>query len=199
VRFDLLPDKWYVDYRLGHWNGPLAQAKPGHINVTPLLSPTAVAACLRLSPEARSSDRLHFEVISRAAPELLSIPFLNDVWASEIQAGSKIDLPTEPFPTPSKVTMQTLRPTKWLFLDEQADEIERLFDAAATETEMSAICDLDALKRLVREPASLRRKGAAHEMYSCIGVALTLLGRAEPVVDDFSGGRGGPRASETTL
>ena len=104
VRFDLLPDRWYVDHRLGHWNGPLAQAKPGHINVTPLLSSAAVGSCLRLSPDVRGSDRLHFEVISRAAPELLSIPFLNDVWAPEIVDAADVDLPTEPFRTPAKVT-----------------------------------------------------------------------------------------------
>jgi hypothetical protein len=189
VRFDLLPDRWYVDHRLAHWNGPLAQAKPGHINVTPLLSSTAVAECLRLSPEVRGSDRLHFEVIARAAPELLRIPFLNDVWAPEIVAASKIDLPTEPFPTPAKVTAQALRPTQWLHLEQEAEAIERLFDAAAAETDMAAVCDLDALMRLVHEPAVLRRKGAARELYSCIGVALTLLGRGEPVVDDVADGQ----------
>jgi hypothetical protein len=183
VRFDLLPDRWYVDHRLAHWNGPLAQAKPGHINVTPLLSPTAVRACLRLSPEVRGSDRLHFEVIARAAPELLSVPFLNDVWAPEIVAASELELPTEPFPTPAKVTARALRPTQWTHLEQEADAIERLFDAAAAETDMPVFCDLEKLQRLVHEPATLRRKGAARELYSCIGVALTLLGRTEPVAD----------------
>ena len=64
VRFDLLPEKWYVDYRMGHWNGPLAQSKPGYINVVPLLSPAAARKNMELSVEARSSDRFHFEVMS---------------------------------------------------------------------------------------------------------------------------------------
>lgn len=74
VRADLLLEKWYVDNRLAHWNGPLTQNEPGYINLTPLLSAVAMRANVRLSVTARSSERLHFEVMRRTAPELARLP-----------------------------------------------------------------------------------------------------------------------------
>ena len=59
---------------------------------------------------------------------------------------------------------------------------------------MSTFCDLERLQQLAREPATLRRKGAAREMFSCIGVALSMLGRAEPVVDELGDGGEEPTA-----
>ncbi len=66
VRIDLLPEKFYVDFRLGHWSGPLEQDAPNRVNVNPLLLTLAAAKNTELSAAARGSERFHFEVMRRA-------------------------------------------------------------------------------------------------------------------------------------
>ena len=61
---------------MGHWNGPLGQDKPGRINVNPLLSATVAHKVAELDLSVRATERLHFEVLWRTAPELLTVPFL---------------------------------------------------------------------------------------------------------------------------
>ena len=182
VRFDLLPEKWYVDHRLSHWNGPLAQATAGTINVLPLLSARVAAKNMELSAGARASDRLHFEVMRRTAPELLSVPILNDVWAPVIADSSPIDLPRQPYPVALTPTTKVLSRPKWDFLETEAASIDQLF-RDARKTEMNDICNLRRLRRLLRKTEDFGEwKGK--QVYSAIGVALALLGRGEQVVDD---------------
>jgi hypothetical protein len=181
IRLDALPEKWYVDYRLGHWNGPLSQSKAGYIIVAPILSAAAAAKNLELSATARSSERLHFEVMRRAAPELVRVPFLNDTWAAEVAADATVELPSGPFPTTTRATQRALASWQYLFLDHQRREIERLFDDAARNTDMGSICDLRKLEKQVRTATEVR--GGPMQVITCVGVALALLGRAERVVD----------------
>jgi hypothetical protein len=181
MRIDALPERWYVDYRLGHWNGPLSQAKPGYIIVTPIVSASAARRNMGLSPEVRSSDRLHFEVMRRAAPELVNVPFVNDTWSPRIAANAAVDLPDKPYPTKTKATARVLASWQYLFLEKQRREIEQLFDEAARNTDMPSICDLDKLKTRLRTVTSIKR--GPLQMFTCIGVAIALLGRAERVVD----------------
>ena len=84
VRLDTLPEKFYVDYRLGHWNGPLAQNVPGQVRISPLLDANCAAKILRLTPDARRVERFHYEVMRRTAPEILHIPFYNDAWSGRL-------------------------------------------------------------------------------------------------------------------
>jgi hypothetical protein len=189
VRSDLAPEKFYVDYRLGHWNGPMGQSTPWRINVNPLVVPAAARKNLELSLEVRSSERLHFEVMRRAAPELVAVPFLNDVWAAEIAADSRIELPLQPYPTAVKPSAHTLKVWQWRFLESQSKAIAHLFKDAARNTEMGTICDMRKLRRLARQPDQLKRVIDAKAAFSAIGVALALLERAAPVLDQ-------PRATE---
>ena len=69
IRLDLLPERFYADYRLGHWNGPMGQARPGSVVVNPLLLATAVRKNLELSSEARSSERFIFEACAEPRPK----------------------------------------------------------------------------------------------------------------------------------
>jgi hypothetical protein len=187
IRLDLAPEKFYVDYRLGHWNGPMGQTKPWRMTVNPLPLPEAVRKSLELSLEVRSNERFHFEVMRRAAPELVVAPFLNDVWAPEIRATSEIDLPREPFPAVVEASARTMKtkwtPWQWRFLESQSEEITRLFKDAARETEMGTICDMRRLRRLARQSDQLKKAVDAKALVSAVLVALTLLERTEPVLD----------------
>lgn len=182
VRFDLLPEKWYVDHRVGHWNGPLAQNKAGYINVVPLLCPGVARKSLELSVEARSTDRLHFEVMRRAAPELLAVPILGDVWAPAIRAASPIDLPDAPFPTTLAPTREVLARPKWQFLADQSGVIADLLAEAARQRDLGSICNVKKLTRLLRGTDDFG-VWKAKEVFSAVGIALSLLGRTEPAVD----------------
>jgi hypothetical protein len=183
VRFDLAPEKFYVDYRLGHWNGPLGQSTPWRINVNPLLLPTATRKILELPLEIRGSERFHFEVMRRAAPELVAVPFLNDVWAPEIAADSEIDLPREPYPTAVEASGRTMKTWQWRFLNTQGKTIAALFKDAAHNTDMGAICDMRKLRRIARRSDQIKRVIDAKAVLSSILVALALVERVEPVLD----------------
>ena len=182
VRSDVLPEKFYVDYRIGHWNGPLGQATPADIKLNPLVSRPVAMKYMELSPRARATDRLHFEVMRRTAPELLGIPILNDVWAFDIANNSPIELPSEPFPSRVEVSARTLRSRRWSFLEDDRAAIEQLFEEAQRDTDMGEICNMEKLKTTVRAPQNLRNIDVK-AVESSIAVALALLGRTEAVLD----------------
>jgi hypothetical protein len=183
TRLDLAPEKFYVDYRLGHWNGPMGQSTPWRINVNPLLLPSAARKNLELSLEARSSERFHFEVMRRAAPELVTVPFLNDVWAAEIVADSGVVLPRQPFPTTVEASARTMKTWQWRFLETQGKAISALFKDAARDTAMGTVCDMRKLRRIARHSDRIKKVTDAKALLSAVIAALTLLERAEPVLD----------------
>lgn len=184
MRLDVVHEKFHVDTALAHWSGPLLQCAPQRVNINPLVTRRAAAKNLELSPAARRSERFHFEVMRRAAPELVLVPFLNDVWAPELAAGSSIDLPQTPFPTAVKPTGRVLHQGNpgWRFFEIEGKAIDRLFKEAGKRTDMDAVCDMTKLRRYARSSRPLTRFGEIREMVGAIGAALTLLDRAEPVV-----------------
>jgi len=200
VRIDLLPEKFYVDFRLGHWSGPNLQCAPQRVNINPLALQLAAVKNFELSQRARIAERFHFEVMRRAAPELVALPFHDDAWSREVAADSPIALPTESrigrglavARRPLGAARRTLapwtlgRPTSqnrgWRLLEKERAAILELFDAAARETDMGAVYDLDRLRNLVRGDKTIGGRSASNQMVNTIGVALTLLGRAEPVM-----------------
>ena len=171
VRADLLPEKFYVDYRLGHWSGPLTQSAPSRINVNPLLLTMAARKNMELSSNARADQRFHFEVMRRAAPELVGLPFLNDTWPKRIIEQSPIALATEPFATPQKAFGRVIsgRNKGWPLMEHESDAIAALFKDACRQTDMGAICDLRKLRRVARVCGQLTASGKIKELHSAYG------------------------------
>jgi hypothetical protein len=186
VRADLLPDKFYVDHRLGHWSGPLLQNAPARVNINPLVSSYAARKNLELSVAARSGERFHFEVMRRAAPELVGVPFLDDTWAPEVAVSSPVAIADKPFVTTVEPTTRVLTQGNagWPFLEHEARGLERLFRDAARHTEMSAICRMRRLRRVARHAPELRKLVHVRTVLSAASAALALLERAEPVIDE---------------
>jgi hypothetical protein len=166
---------------MSHWNGPLAQNHGGYINLVPLLAPRTARKNMELAPAVRSSDRFHFEVIRRTAPELLSVPFVNDTWDARVTATSPVDLPG-PWPVTVEPTQQVLARPKWDFLEHERRRIDRVFADAKRETDIGSICDVRRLRWKLRRAPKLMAPGAK-ELFSALGVALALLGRDEPAID----------------
>jgi hypothetical protein len=183
IRFDLLPEKFFVDYRMGHWNGPLGQDKPGRINVNPLLSATVARKVAELDLSVRATERLHFEVLWRTAPELLTVPFLGDTWAPEIHERSPVMLPREPFPVERKPTTRLMKSWQWPFLETQVSEIEELFVEAKRHTAFGQLCNVPRLRQAERNAGSFNNNVKGKALVSAVGIALTLLGRDEPFID----------------
>jgi hypothetical protein len=185
VRADLLPEKFYVDHRLGHWSGPLIQSAPRRVNVNPLLLTAAAKKNMELSSAARADQRFHFEVMRRAAPELVGLPFLNDTWPKGILERSPVAVATEPFPTPEKPIGRVItgRNQGWPLMEHESKAIAALFKDARRQTDMGEICDMWKLRRVARVAGQLRASPRVKELHSAIGAALALLGRGEPVLD----------------
>lgn len=183
VRVDMLPDKFYADYRIGHWNGPLGQAVPGRISLNPLLAPAAAIKAYELSLPARGTDRFHYEVMRRTAPELLPVPFLADRWPDAIIETSDTDLPREPFASTVRVTSRALTPGKWSFFEHEERAIGRLLKDARR-TAMAEVFDMKRLVAAGSSASQLRKVGEIQALYSAILIAIVLLGREEQVVDE---------------
>ena len=173
VRPDLLPEKFYVDHRLGHWSGPLIQDTPRRINVTPLLLAAAAKKNMELSSTARAEGRFHFEVMRRAAPELVVLPFLNDTWSRNILEHSQLELATEPFLTPDKPVGRviTARNKGWPLMEHESAAIGALFKDASRHTDMGVICDLRKLRRVARVSGELTASAKVKELHSAMGAA----------------------------
>jgi hypothetical protein len=184
MRRDVVHEKFHVDTALAHWSGPLLQCAPNSVTINPLVSRKAAQKNLELSAPARRSERFHFEVMRRAAAELVLIPFLNDVWAPELAASSSLDLPQSPFPMTVKPTGRAIHPGNpgWRFLETERRAIDRLFKEADKRTEMGSVCDMKKLRRYARSSRPLTKFGEIREIVGAVGVALTLLDAAEPVV-----------------
>lgn len=90
ARFDLAPDLLRATYLQGHWNGPMAQFTPGLVQVNPLLTPVGLRANARLNGPARQRERFHHEVMRRAAPELVEVPFLQNRWQRALRAQARM-------------------------------------------------------------------------------------------------------------
>jgi hypothetical protein len=211
VRADLLPEKFYVDHRLGHWSGPNLQSVPLAVKINPLAVRVAATKHLELSVAARSAERFHYEVMRRAAPALTRLAFFDDGWAPDIVAGAPEPLPAqraarEPARAPARrsalrslgravVRRQpgTAAPSKpapapkssnqgWRFLDEQRAEIDDLFQRAGRDTPLGQIGAVDALRALVHDVGPIRKLGPARQLVNAVGVALVLLNDRDPVV-----------------
>jgi hypothetical protein len=183
VRLDQLPEKFFVDYRLGHWNGPLGQAKPGLININPLLSPVVARKIGELAPEARGSEQFHYEILMRAAPELLSVPLVGDGWSPELAERSPVELPPKPVQIEKVASTRVMKSWQWPFLESEVEPIEAVLVDAQKNTDFSGICDVPRLRRQFRKADTFDVNHKGKALISGLAVAMALLGDLRPVCD----------------
>src|SRR4029079_19498414 len=162
----------------GHWSGPLIQSVPWRLNVNPLLLAVAARTNMELSSTARADQRFHFEVMRRAAPALVGLPFLNDTWPKRIIESSPVVVATEPIPTPEKPVGRVItgRNKGWPLMEHESKAIVGLLKDARRKTDMGEICDMWKLRRVARVAGQLKASPRVKELHSAIGAALALLG-----------------------
>ena len=71
-----VPDRFYLERRMGTWAGPTHGCVEYVRDTTsPLWSERVVGEMLRLDPRERAAERFHAELLRRLAPQLMEIPY----------------------------------------------------------------------------------------------------------------------------
>ena len=179
VRLDTLPEKFFVDFRMGHWNGPLIQNIPGRLRVSALLDVVGTQRLLRLSPDDRSMEKFHYEIMRRAAPSLLNVPFYEDRWndrlvprsrrvwtALKSRLGMGGGLP-QAGPIPH-------RSWQWDFAKTQATSVVRLMEQA-TGAGLEDAIDVDAAIDWARSGGPQQDAAGVKTLLSLAAICLVLL------------------------
>ncbi len=170
-----LPEMFYVENRLAHWNGPLAQAVPGRIKMMPLLSAKVARKTFELSTKSRVDELIHFEIMRRAAPELTSIPFLGDVWNARIRAENpSLSLPDHAEKKP--MIKATTHEWKEVFVKREVSNICAMIKDAAASTQISEIINVASLIKKINEKQGNWLVSEVKAILSVIGIAFTLTG-----------------------
>lgn len=83
-----LPDLFYYRNRIPNWLGAIRAIKSFERQpVVPLGSPALLRLAFRLTPAERKRELLHYRIVGRCAPELLSLPFAMQQWDAGLGAG----------------------------------------------------------------------------------------------------------------
>ena len=177
-RTDVLPEKFFVENRICHWNGPLAQNVLGRIKTTPLLSPQVARAVFRMSPLARSHERFHFEVMRRAAPELAAAPFLQATWHPDLRRGDSCPFANDPWRGSCRIKARSIQSWQWDFVEQQRTEIAELLTEADRAAQLAPVFDVVRLSKLVMN-AEWKHVIEIKTVLSAIGIAISVLGLGE--------------------
>ncbi|MGE6294241.1 hypothetical protein [Aeromonas media] len=145
VRFDVLPEKFFVENRLSNWNGPLAQNVIGRVKFMPLLSPKVARLVFKLSPESRNKEVFHYTVMAKLAPDLISMPFLNATWDKSLQGRYGLDISDKPFDSHVKFNPRKVQAWQAEFVESQKEKIIHLLMMASRHTSIDDIFDTKKL------------------------------------------------------
>ena len=180
IRFDLLPEKFFIENRLANWNGPMAQNVTGNVKYYVFLSRKIAKLYYRLSPLKRSYELLHFHVIRKICPELISIPFLNDTWNINLDGYKGMNISKKPFvPQDKSVKTQSWQSD---FIDNNCREIIDFLRNAKSKTDIDCIFDVEKVCQFLKnnKPMNVVQYKT---ILSCILVAIMLQHKQLPVYD----------------
>ncbi|MBU3076998.1 hypothetical protein [Sphingomonas quercus] len=82
-----LPDLFYYRNRVPNWLGGIRAIKSFERQpVMPLGAPALQALAFRMTAAERKAERAHYEIVRRAAPALLALPFAHQSWDASLAA-----------------------------------------------------------------------------------------------------------------
>ena len=90
-----LLDLFYAEMRVGRWLGTAEETNSLNATANLLQAKECIIAGFAAEPEARSRDELHYRLIERLDPSLLTLPLANVYWDSALAAP---DSPSNPRP-----------------------------------------------------------------------------------------------------
>lgn len=182
IRVDVLPEKFFVENRLSHWNGPLAQNVTGRVKLMPLLSPKVARLVFKLHPHARTLELFHYSVMAGLAPKLVEHPFLNAQWDPALQGRFGLQHALTPWNDGVKAPPRSIQAWQCEFVENQRTQIVDLLAEAKQQTKIDEIFDVDKLCDIVKTRPEFQVVDTK-VVLSGIGIAHSLLERGERVSD----------------
>ncbi|MBY4871212.1 hypothetical protein [Burkholderia anthina] len=182
TRIDVLPEKFFVENRLSHWNGPLAQNVIGRVKLMPLLSPKVARLVFKLHPHARALELFHYSVMAKLAPRLVEHPFLNAQWDSTLQGRFGLQAAPTPWNSGVKAPPRSIQAWQCEFVENQRTQIVDLLSEARQQTKIDEIFDVEKLNDIVMTRPEFQVVDTK-VVLSGIGIAHSLLERLERVGD----------------
>ena len=188
VRLDTLPERFFIDYRVGHWNGPLNQNLPGRVRVSALLDLACARAILELAPEVRATEKFHYEIMRRVAPALLHVPFYQDRWNNHLVPPSRRiwDSLKVRFGAVEPLLVEKPPPQKgwqWDFAETSRGRTASLL-SQARDRGLEEVLDVDRAMEWVSADGPMRDMQNVKTFLSLTAICLMLLGGELPAQDD---------------
>lgn len=182
TRRDVLPEKFFVENRLSHWNGPLAQNVVGKTTLMPLLSPRVAKLIFSLSPKSRGMEIFHYSVMAKICPDFISHPFLNASWSDNLKGRMGLDFSHLEWGG-AKVAARSIQAWQFEFLENQRDRIVGLLEFADQRSNINNIVDMRKAISWIKENNSYANVVDAKIILSLIGISHSLTGASEVVKD----------------
>lgn len=183
IRSDILPEKFFVENRLSHWNGPLAQQVTGRVKLMPLLNSSLARDVFSLSPGLRNAEIAHYELMSEVSIGLANSPFLNDSWSKEIIELKGLE-PVRAF-SPKGFSPRKVQSWQWDFVELEKGNIKNLFERAYSATMISDFVDMEKAIKLISH-YDFKSVIEVKEVISLVGICVLFLGELLPCYDKVS-------------
>lgn len=185
TRVDVLPEKFFVENRLSHWNGPLAQSVIGRVQLAPLLSPKVARLIFKLHPRARSKELFHYSVMAKVAPRLVGIPFLNASWDSDLKGRFGLDGSPTPWNGGEVAPARSIQAWQREFVENQRQKIVEKLRDAKNQTDIDSVFDVDKICKEILNKSDFNVVDTKIVM-SSIAISHLLLRLQERVIDECS-------------
>lgn len=182
TRKDVLPEKFFVENRLSHWNGPLAQNVVGKTTLMPLLSPRVAKLVFRLTPESRAMEIFHYSVMAKIFPDFISHPFLNASWNEQLKGRMGLYFSSIEWGG-CKVAPRSIQAWQFEFLENQRDSIVDLLEFADQKSNINIIVDVRKAIDWIKRNNTYSSVVDAKIILSLIGISHSLTKGYEVVKD----------------
>jgi len=176
AEFNDISDIFFMRYRLPLWNGIMMNNIFGGVRIYPLVSIGVAREAFKTGYGSRISDRIHFELLLRIAPQLLALPFYGKVWPAEFRehaASRGIDVSSIALAPPAADKLRktynwldVLKDNVWDFVDEMV--------LPHRESDLWAIIDREKLGSLALERKALTSITQIKQVAALIGMQAAL-------------------------
>lgn len=176
VALNDLQDIIYINNRLPMWSGQMAANTFERIRIFPLANFNAARIAYSGGHELRQTARIHMEVMKRACPELVEMPFLDTKWDKRIHPYLDGLKAAPPHPTRKPANSKNLTSWQWSFMDEGWDSI-RDFLLSSPNSALFDIVDRRKLETVLVSRENIRQVIDAKEILSLINIQMLLTGQ----------------------
>lgn len=178
-------DVLFLENRLPTWSGILAAGVLAADRKYPFVHPSLFRILSEAHHTERHAGRFHYEIMRRAAPALVELPFLGKTWDRRLWERASRDglsIAKEPYRSTRAVTSENLVAWQWFFLDNEWDTIF----ASLLDEQNSPVFDVlqrSRLEMLREQGLPAKSPVAAKAVFSALAMNIRLLRKWKPVRD----------------